>query len=91
MTFTAKLDEYGRLTLPLELRDRLGPNAEVEIEVREDMVRLTKLEPGLDASTEDRAQRIQNAFARLRPAMREAFVAEGWKSVDEYIDDMRGR
>ena len=93
MTYAVQVDENGQITLPAELRDHLdlGPDAELELEAREGVVILTKKpQPGLDIPPEDRQRRIHEAFAELRPAMRAAFVAEGWNSVQEYINDMRG-
>jgi AbrB family looped-hinge helix DNA binding protein len=93
MTFAATIDENGQITLPLELREQLNlaPNTQVEFEERDGVITMTKTQPDPPVDPEERARRIEAAIAKLRPAMRAAFVAEGWNSVEEYVNDMRGR
>jgi antitoxin component of MazEF toxin-antitoxin module len=90
MTYAARVDQNGLLTLPQELCEHLGlvACAEVELEESNNVIRLHPR----SKATED-ADRIQTMMERTQKyvgSQREQFLAEGWTSVDEYIADMRG-
>ena len=93
MTFAATIDENGQLTLPPELREHLDltPNTIVEFQEQDGVVTLSRQRPQSQITPEERVRRLKAAVAALQPSMRAAFLAEGWTSVEEYMDDMRGR
>ena len=75
-----KVGERGQVTIPKSIRDRfgIGPNAEVEFRVDNGTIILQK-KPGR-ISFRDWKGRWRNSLRDL-----------GYSSVDEYIEDIRGR
>ena len=75
-----KIGERGQVTIPKAIRDRFGlrPNTEVEFHVMRGNVVLKKTAKKLNLSKWK--GRCGNTFARL-----------GYSSVDNFIDDVRGR
>jgi len=75
-----KIGERGQVTIPKEIRERfgLGPDTEVEFEVVNGTVVLRKLAKKL--GLERWKGRCAKSFAELKYA-----------SVDDYLDDVRGR
>jgi antitoxin PrlF len=75
-----KIGERGQVTIPKKIRDRLGlrPRTEVEFALHNGQVVLKK------------APRKLN-LQKWRGKCRESFANLGYKSVDEYIEDVRGR
>jgi AbrB family looped-hinge helix DNA binding protein len=75
-----KVGERGQVTIAKDIRDRfgLGPQTEVEFRVVKDSIVLRKSPKKLD-------------LARWRGSGRKAFSKMGYASVDEFIEDIRGR
>ncbi len=75
-----KIGERGQVTIPKDIRDRfgLGPETEVEFKVVKDSIVLRKAPRKLD-------------LAKWRGRGRKAFAKMGCASVDEFIEDIRGR
>ena len=75
-----RIGERGQVTIPKHLRDRfgLGPETEVEFNVVEDAIVLRKKPTKL--KLKNWIGRCKNSFSKL-----------GYKSVDEFIEDVRGR
>ncbi|HZQ69101.1 MAG TPA: AbrB/MazE/SpoVT family DNA-binding domain-containing protein [Terriglobales bacterium] len=75
-----KVGERGQVTIPKKLRERfgLGPQTEVEFRVERDSLVLEKKAKTLDLS-------------KWKGRSRRSFEQLGYKSVDDFIDDVRGR
>lgn len=75
-----RIGERGQVTIPKELRDRfgLGPETEVEFRVVKNALVLEKKAKRLDLS-------------RWKGKGRKSFEELGYGSVDDFIDDIRGR
>ncbi len=75
-----KVGERGQVTIPKSIRDQfgLGPDSEVEFEVQGGSIILKKAPRTLD-------------LARWKGRCRESFARSGYSSVDEFIEDVRGR
>jgi AbrB family looped-hinge helix DNA binding protein len=75
-----KVGERGQVTIPKQIRDQFGirPNSEVEFEVVNGSIVLKKKSGKLNL--EKWRGYCQDRFRRL-----------GYSSVDEYIEDIRGR
>lgn len=76
-----KVGERGQVTIPKDIRDRfgLGPDVEVEFHVEnESTIVLRKARPKLE-------------IERWRGRCRDSFSDLGYRSVDEFIEDVRGR
>jgi AbrB family looped-hinge helix DNA binding protein len=84
MKFQSKVGERGQVVIPKAIRDNLGldKNTALEFELKGATVTL-------------RAKRdlgnFDLAMKKYAGSLRESFLASGYKSVDEYIDDIRGR
>jgi AbrB family looped-hinge helix DNA binding protein len=82
-----KVGENGQVTIPKDVMDQagLGPNTEIEIDVEVDRVVLRKsrrpLPPGLT---------LEN-LRHWQSTCQKEFAAMGYTSVDEIIEDVRGR
>ena len=75
-----KVGERGQVTIPKEIRDQfgIGPDTEVEFRVVRGAITLKKAPKKLD-------------FEKWRGYCAESFKKLGYKSGDEYIEDIRGR
>jgi AbrB family looped-hinge helix DNA binding protein len=75
-----KIGERGQVTIPKAIREKfgLGPEAEVEFQVVDGTIVLKKARKKLNLRKWK--GRCKDSFARL-----------GYKSVDKFIDDVRGR
>jgi AbrB family looped-hinge helix DNA binding protein len=75
-----KIGERGQVTIPKEIRDRFGlkPATEVEFHIVEDAVVLQKTPTKLNL--DKWKGRCKGSFAKL-----------GYRSVDDFIEDLRGR
>ncbi len=82
MTFKASVNECGQVTFPQEALDALGlkENSTFEFEVDRDRLIV-------------KPQRDMQAFdawaKKYTGSMREQFLAEGYTSVDEYMEEIR--
>jgi AbrB family looped-hinge helix DNA binding protein len=75
-----KIGERGQVTIPKEIRDRfgLGPDTEVEFRVEGSSIVLRKAPKKLN-------------LARWKGKCADSLSGLGYSSVDDYIDDVRGR
>jgi AbrB family looped-hinge helix DNA binding protein len=75
-----KIGERGQVTIPKDIRDRfgLGPETEVEFRVVAGNIVLKKAPKKLNLAKWK--GRCAGAFAKL-----------GYRSIDKFIDDVRGR
>lgn len=75
-----KIGERGQVTIPKEIRERFGlkPETEVQFRVVKDLLVIQKKPTKL--KLDKWKGRCKRAFARL-----------GYKSVDEFMEDVRGR
>jgi len=75
-----KVGERGQVTIPKHIRQQfgLGPESEVEFQVVEGSIVLKKAPRKLD-------------LAKWKGRCAESFSKLGYKSVDEFIEDVRGR
>ncbi len=91
MTFAATIDENGALTLPKELREHLEltPHSQVEFRQHGGTVTLSKKISTPEVSPDERVRRMEAAIAKYSGTFREQMLAEGYNSVDEYMEDIR--
>ena len=75
-----KVGERGQVTIPKEIRERfgIGPNAEVEFHVVDGAITLKK---------KPRAP----TFHKWKGHCAKSFAELGYTSVDQFIEDIRGR
>ena len=75
-----KIGERGQVTIPRAIRDRfgLGPGVEVEFHVKNDSIMLRKAPRKLE-------------IERWRGGCGDSFSDPGYNSVDDFIEDVRGR
>ena len=75
-----KVGERGQVTIPKDIRERfgLGPDTDVDFEVVGEAIVLRKTPQKLD-------------FTRWKGRCGKSFSELGYSSVDEFIDDVRGR
>lgn len=75
-----KVGERGRVTIPKEIRDRLGlgPNSEIEFQLENGVIVLKKS-----------PKRLQ--LEKWKGRCKGNFAALGYSSVDDFIEDVRGR
>jgi len=75
-----KVGERGQVTIPKEIRDRfgIGPETEVEFSIVEGAIVLRKASTKLD-------------LAKWKGHCGPSFKKLGYSSVDQFIEDIRGR
>ncbi len=75
-----KVGERGQVTIPKEIRDKFGiaPDSEVVFQVIDGSIILKKISKTLD-------------LAKWKGHCRESFDELGYSTVDEFIEDIRGR
>ena len=75
-----KVGERGQVTIPKEIRRKFGlaPRTEVEFRVVKDVIVLRKAPKKLN-------------LEKWRGRCRDSFVKLGYSSVDQFIEDIRGR
>jgi AbrB family looped-hinge helix DNA binding protein len=75
-----KIGERGQVTIPKDLREQFGlkPETEVEFQVVDNSIVLRKKPREL-------------ALSRWKGRCKKSFEELGYSSVDEYIEDVRGR
>lgn len=75
-----KVGQRGQVTIPKKLRERfgLGPRTEVEFSVVKNLVVLRKKPKKL-------------GLKKWKGRCRESFAELGYSSVDEFMEDVRGR
>jgi AbrB family looped-hinge helix DNA binding protein len=75
-----KIGERGQVTIPKDIRDQfgLGPETEVEFRIVDSSIVLRKAPKKLD-------------LAKWKGRCKDSFSKLGYSSVDQFIDDARGR
>lgn len=75
-----KIGERGQVTIPKELREKFGlkPETEVEFQVVNNSILLRK-----------KPRRL--ALTRWKGRCKKSFEELGYKRVDDFIEDVRGR
>lgn len=75
-----KVGERGQVTIPKDIRDRfgLGPETEVEFSVVQGSILLKKAPKKLD-------------LRRWKGRCESSFAELGYSSVEQFIEDVRGR
>jgi AbrB family looped-hinge helix DNA binding protein len=75
-----KVGERGQITIPKEIREKFGLRAKTEVEfyLEGDSIMLKKSPQAL-------------TFRKWKGKCRKGFAALGYSSVDQFIDDVRGR
>ena len=85
MKFEYKLGERGQVVIPKPIRDSLGlnKNSSIEFELKGTTVTLR--------SSRDREMRnFELAIKKYGGSLRKQFLADGYTSVDQYLDETRG-
>jgi len=84
MKLETQVGERGQVTIPKKIRDQFGiqTKCRVEFEVRKGEI---VLKPKQDMS------KFDAGIKKWRGALRKQFLADGYTSVDELIEEMRGR
>jgi AbrB family looped-hinge helix DNA binding protein len=75
-----KIGERGQVTIPKDIRDQfgLGPETEVEFSIVDSSIVLRKAPKKLN-------------LAKWKGRCSDSFTKLGYSSVDQFIDDARGR
>ncbi len=75
-----RLGERGQVTIPKEIRDKFGfgPETEIEFQVINGSIVLKKASKRLDLN-------------KWKGRCKDSFAELGYSSVDQFIDDVRGR
>jgi AbrB family looped-hinge helix DNA binding protein len=75
-----KVGERGQVTIPKEIRERFGiaPNTEVEFRIIDDSIVLKKAPKRLN-------------IRKWKGYCKKSFAELGYTSVDDFIEDVRGR
>jgi AbrB family looped-hinge helix DNA binding protein len=87
MKYQSKLGERGQVVIPKPIRDnlRLDKNSAIEFELKGSTVTLRAKPANSDMAN------FELAIKKYAGSLRKQFLAKGYKSVDQYIDEMRGR
>ena len=85
MKYQSKLGERGQVVIPKPIRDNLGlnKNSAIEFELKGATVTLRP-------SRDQEMRNFDLAIKKYGGSLRQAFLAKGYKSVDEYLDETRG-
>ena len=85
MKYQSKVGERGQVVIPKPIRDNLGlsKNSGIEFELKGTTVTLRP-------SREQELRNFELAMKKYAGSLRESFLAKGYKSVDEYLDESRG-
>ncbi len=85
MKVQSKLGERGQVVIPKAMRDSLGlnKNSAIEFELKGRTIMLTP-------SREQEMRNFDLAMKKYAGSLRKDFLAKGYKSVDEYLDETRG-
>jgi AbrB family looped-hinge helix DNA binding protein len=75
-----KIGERGQVTIPKDIRDRFGLNAETEVEFQV-----------IDGSIVLKKAPKKLKLAQWKGRCARSFAKLGYTSVDTFIDDVRGR
>ena len=79
-TNNMKLGERGQVTIPKEIRDAFGlaPDTEIEFQIISGSIVLKKAAKKLD-------------LKKWKGRCKESFAELGYRSVDQFMEDVRGR
>ena len=78
------LGERGQVVIPKATRDRLGLKPKMKI-------RLVEGDGEMRLTPERDVAYLDQAFRKWRGTGRKSLLAAGYKDVDDYIEDVRGR
>jgi AbrB family looped-hinge helix DNA binding protein len=86
MKYQSKVGERGQVVIPKPIRDNLGlsKNSAIEFELKGSTITLR-------ASREQELRNFKLAMKKYAGSLRKSFLAKGYKSVDQFIDESRGR
>lgn len=84
MKYESKVGERGQVVIPKPIRDslKLDKNRSVEFELKGTV---------LTMRPKPKVSNIDLAIKKYGGSLRKQFLADGYKSVDEYIAESRGR
>jgi AbrB family looped-hinge helix DNA binding protein len=87
MKYQSKLGERGQVVIPKPIRDNLGldMNSAIEFEIKGARVTLRAKRTASEMADFDLAMK------KYAGSLRKSFLANGYKSVDDFIDASRGR
>ena len=87
MKYQSKVGERGQVVIPKPIRDnlRLDKNSAIEFELKGSTVTLRARPADSDMAN------FKLAIQKYAGSLRKSFLASGYKSVEEYIYDIRGR
>ncbi|HEY2861556.1 MAG TPA: AbrB/MazE/SpoVT family DNA-binding domain-containing protein [Terracidiphilus sp.] len=85
MKYQSKVGERGQVVIPKPIRDNLGldKNSAIEFELKGTTVTLR-------ASREREMRNFDLAMKKYAGSLRKQFLADGYTSVDQYLDETRG-
>lgn len=85
MRFEAKVGERGEIVIPQNVLTelRLVPETTVAVDVESTPFHSDDREPDWE--------KLDELVARIQVPMRAALLADGYASVDAYVDDIRGK
>jgi AbrB family looped-hinge helix DNA binding protein len=84
MKYDSRIGQRGQIVIPKPIRDNLGLNksSSMEVELKGRVILLKE---------KDDMAAFEAALKKYRGSLRKRFLAKGYKSVDQYLDEMRGR
>jgi len=87
MKYQSKVGERGQVVIPKPIRDnlRLDKNSAIEFELKGSTLTLRPKPANSDMADFDLA------IKKYAGSLRKSFLARGYKSVDQFIDESRGR
>jgi AbrB family looped-hinge helix DNA binding protein len=86
MKFQSKVGERGQVVIPKPIRDnlKLDKNTTLEFELKGATVTF-RAKPVADMTN------FERAIKKYAGSLRKSFLASGYKSIDDFIDESRGR
>jgi AbrB family looped-hinge helix DNA binding protein len=85
MKFEVKIGERGQIVIPKPIRDRLRLEKNTALDVEQKGTIVT-----LKPSREREMRNFDLAMKKYAGSLRKQFLADGYTSVDQYLDETRG-
>jgi AbrB family looped-hinge helix DNA binding protein len=85
MKYQSKLGERGQVVIPKAIRDNLGLNKHSAIEFELKGTTIT-----LKPTRDHEMRNFELALKKYGGSLRKEFLADGYTSVDQYLDETRG-
>jgi AbrB family looped-hinge helix DNA binding protein len=85
MKFQVRLGERGQIVIPKPIRDSLGLGKKSALEVEQKGTTVT-----LRLSREREMRNFDLATKKYAGSLRKQFLADGYTSVDQYLDEIGG-